>query len=102
MATSYPSISGVLMSSRTMSGRTNSMGTSLGVMHYELDGVLPKRILQPGTVVIHARHGLIAFDAGVQRDPAAEMGLLRGVIQQVREDLPEPRRIGEERDRFGG
>src|SRR5205823_1993191 len=77
-------------------------GARLRALHEKLERVLPQLIRQPGTVVLHANHELIAFDAGAQPDPAADIGVLRGIVQQVREDLAEPGRIGEERDRFGG
>ena len=51
--------------------------------------------------VSHPQDGLIAFAAERDRDPAAGLGVLGGVVEQVRHDLLQPGRVAFDPERLG-
>ena len=51
--------------------------------------------------VADADHGVALVEAGVKLDPAAGLGVLGRVVQQVDDDLLEPGRVGLQLDRRG-
>ena len=51
--------------------------------------------------VADADDGVALVEAGVQLDPAARLGVLGRVVEQVDDDLLEPDRVGLELDRRG-
>ena len=54
----------------------------------------------PDAVVAHADHRLIALALDRQADVSALVGELARVVQQVADDLGEPRRVGVQMDRL--
>src|SRR5438309_5315885 len=73
----------------------------LRTLHEELERVLPQILCQAGAVVLHADDEVVAVHMGAYQDPAANVGVLGGVVQQIGEDLREPGGIGEEHHGLG-
>ena len=70
-------------------------------LHEEIEDVSLHlgRDADPG--VSHSQHGLVAFAAERDRDPAAGLGVLGGVVQQVRDDLFQTGRVALDPQRLG-
>ena len=70
-------------------------------LHEEIEDVFLHlgRDADPG--VSHSQHGLVALSRQRERDLAAGLGVLRGVVQQVRDDLLQAGRVAFDRGRLG-
>ena len=71
-------------------------------LHEEVEDVLLHLRRDADAGVADPQHGLVVLAGQADRDPAARLGVLGGVVQQVRDDLLQAGRVALDRDGLGG